>query len=221
MSYQMESAPDDIDRLFSPRQVVVSLAIGVPVGGLALLIDAPELWPLLTWVVATTVGLTWVWRISWPQDHHGTERLAESERQSRVTDTSLLLAAVVSLGAIALALVRAGSGATLSGVAAVILSVLASILSWAMVNTVFAFKYARLYYLDEDGGIDFKQDQPPTYSDFAYMAFTLGMSFGTPEAEPQSTAIRRVVLGHALLSYFFATVIVAVAINLVTNLGQS
>ena len=43
-----------------------------------------------------------------------------------------------------------------------------------MVNTVFALKYARLYYVDEDGGIDFRQDQPPTYSDLAYMAFLIG-----------------------------------------------
>lgn len=131
------------------------------------------------------------------------------------------MAAVISLGAVVLALVEAGSGANPAGVIAVILSVLAAILSWGLVNTVFAFKYARLYYLDEDGGIDFKQEQPPAYSDFAYMAFTLGMSFATPEAEPQRTAIRKTALGHALLSYLFGTVIIAVAINLVTNLGQS
>ena len=55
------------------------------------------------------------------------------------------------------------------------------ILSWALVNTVFALKYARLYYVDEDGGLDFKNDQPPAYSDFAYVAFTVGMTFATPE----------------------------------------
>lgn len=78
-----------------------------------------------------------------------------------------------------------------------------------------------LYYVDEDGGIDFKQERPPAYSDFAYMAFTVGMSFAVPESEPVSTQIRKVALGHALLSYVFGTGILAVAINLVTNLGQS
>jgi hypothetical protein len=217
----MQSVSESQDRLFSPRQVLVSFGIGVAGGGLVLIIDAPELWPILTWVVTTTVGLGWVWRISWPQDHHGTERLAELERKSRVTDISLLLAAVVSIGAIVLALVQAGRGSNLVSVTAVILSVLASVLSWALVNTVFAFKYARLFYIDEHGGIDFKQEQPPTYSDFAYMAFTLGMSFATPEAEPQSTAIRKVALGHALLAYAFATLIITLSINLVTSVGQS
>ena len=99
---------------------------------------------------------------------------------------------------------------------------LSVVLSWALVNTVYAFKYARLYYLDEPdaGGIDFKQDHPPTYADFAYLAFTLGMSFAVSDTEPTSTRIRRVALGHALLSYAFGTGVLAVAVNLVSNLGQ-
>jgi uncharacterized membrane protein len=101
----------------------------------------------------------------------------------------------------------------------VILSVVAVALSWTLVNTVFALKYARLYYLDEDGGIDFKQSQPPAYSDFAYMAFTVGMTYGVTETEPNNTHIRKLVLGHALMSYAFGAGILAVAINLVTNLG--
>jgi uncharacterized membrane protein len=107
-------------------------------------------------------------------------------------------------------------------VASVLLSVISVALSLALVNTVYAFKYARLYYLDEpdDGGIDFKQEDAPTYSDFAYLAFTVGMSFAVSEREPTATRIRRVALGHALLSYLFGTGVLAVAINLVTNLGQ-
>jgi uncharacterized membrane protein len=79
-----------------------------------------------------------------------------------------------------------------------------------------------MYYLDEpdDGGIDFKQRAAPAYSDFAYLAFTVGMAFAVPEAEPTSTEVRKVALGHALLSYAFGTGVLAVAINLVTNLGQ-
>ena len=89
-------------------------------------------------------------------------------------------------------------------------------------NTVFAFKYARLYYFDEpdSAGIDFKQKEPPTYSDFAYLAFTVGMSFAVSETEPTSTRTRRVTLIHALLSFMFGTGVLAVAVNLVTNLGQ-
>jgi uncharacterized membrane protein len=94
--------------------------------------------------------------------------------------------------------------------------------AWALVNTVYAFKYARMYFLDHrEGGFDFKQQTPPTYSDFAYFAFTIGMSYAVSEIEPTSSDTRRKALLHALLSYLFGTVLIAVAINLVTNLGQS
>jgi uncharacterized membrane protein len=189
--------------------------VGLIAGSLVALIGEPELLPVVTRTVATIVVLTWVWRIIWPQNHHGTERLAEQASASRTTDTAVLIAAVVSLGAVVLAIVRSSSGDDAWTTAAVILSVVAVVLSWSLL------KYARLYYLDEDGGIDFKQAEPPAYSDFAYLAFTVGMSFGVSETEPASTTIRKVALGHALLSFIFGTGIFAVAINLVSNVGQS
>ena len=47
------------------------------------------------------------------------------------------------------------------------------------------------------------------------------MAFAVDETEPTTRAIRKVALGHALLSYVFGAGILAVAINLVTNLAQS
>jgi uncharacterized membrane protein len=98
-----------------------------------------------------------------------------------------------------------------------------AILSWTLVNTVFALKYARLYYLDEPdvGGINFQQEEPPAYSDFAYMAFTMGMAFAVAETQPTNAHVRKVALGHTLLAYLFGTGILTVAIDLVTSLGQS
>lgn len=214
------SARSGQTRILSPMRVLTSLAVGV-VGGLAVaLLGMPELLPLVTWTIAAAVALTWVWRTSWPQDPQGTKRLAEEEGRSRSTDTAVIVAAVASLAAVAEALVRSSSNQDPGAISLVILSILAVILSWALVNTVFALKYARLYYLDEDGGIDFPGGRPPTYSDFAYMAFMVGMAYAMAETEPENTHIRKVVLGHALLSYAFGTGILAVAINLVTNLGQ-
>ncbi|MFB9236338.1 DUF1345 domain-containing protein [Plantactinospora siamensis] len=185
------------------------------------MLGAPGLSILLGWTVAAGMILIWVWRISWPQGPEGTERLAEAESRSRSTDSALLIASGVSLAAVIEALIRSSGDQDAVDVAAVILSVVVVALSWALVNTVFAFKYARMYYRDTDGGIDFKQQTPPRYSDFAYMAFTVGMAFGVTESEPTLSSVRRVALGHALLSYVFGTGILAVAINLVTSLGQS
>ena len=211
---------DRSGRIFSGRRIGLCTAAGLVAAVVTALAGLPELAPLVGWIVAAGSAMTWVWRISWPQGHEVTEQLAEEEGQSRSTDAAVLAAAVASLGAIAFALVRSSEGDA-TGVAAVVLAVLAAVASWALVNTVFALKYARLYYFEiNDGGIDFRQQQPPAYSDFAYLAFTVGMAFAAPEAEPTSTRVRKVALGHALLSYAFGTVVLAVAINLVTNLGQ-
>jgi len=209
-------------RVLSVRRMVTSLAAGLLVGVIVAVFIAPELATLATWAVACAVLLGWVWRICWSRDAAGTKQVAEEENRSRSTDVWVVLAAVASLGAVVLALVQSSSQQDATGVATVLLSVLAVVLSWALVNTVFAFKYARLYYIDEPDseGIDFKQSERPAYSDFAYLAFTVGMSFAVPEAEPTSTRTRRVALVHALLSYLFGTGVLAVAINLVTNLGQ-
>ena len=214
--------PGHRGRLLSARRALISLAVGLVAGVVVGVLTTFELLPLVSWTVTVAVLLVWVWRKSWSQDRDGTERLAEEESRTRSTDVWLLAAAVASLGVVVVALVQSGSQRGPTAVASVLLSVASVALSWALVNTVYAFKYARLYYLDEPdaGGIDFKQDQDPTYSDFAYMAFTVGMSFATAETEPTSTRIRRVVLGHALLSYAFGTGVLAVAINLVTNLSQ-
>lgn len=210
------------DRLLSARRALVSLAVGCVAGVVVGLLATPRLMPLVTWTVTVAVFLTWVWRMSWPQGSEGTKRLAEQESRTRSTDVWLLSAAVASLAVVVVALVQSSNQQDATAVASVLLSVLSVALSWALVNSVYAFKYARLYYLDEPdaGGIDFKQDGAPTYSDFAYMAFTVGMSFAVSDTEPTSTRTRKVALGHALLSYAFGTGVLAVAINLVTNLGQ-
>jgi uncharacterized membrane protein len=209
-------------RVLSVRRVLSSLTTGLVAGGAVAAFTAPELAALVAWTVASAVLLAWVWRICWTRDAAGTEQLAEEESRSRSTDVWVLLGATASLAAVVVALVRSSSRQDATSVAVVLLSVLAVILSWALVNTVFAFKYARLYYFDEPdlGGIDFKQKEPPTYSDFAYLAFTVGMSFAVSETEPTSTRTRRVALVHALLSFMFGTGVLAVAVNLVTNLGQ-
>ncbi|MGY1669326.1 DUF1345 domain-containing protein [Geodermatophilus sp. SYSU D00710] len=205
--------------ILSWRRLLICLGGGLVAGGLTTVAGVPELAVLVGWAVAAGGLLFWVWRISWPRDAEGTKRLAEEEGQTRVTDTAVLGAAVASLAAVVEALVRSSSGDAV-GVATVVLGVLVVILSWALVNTVFALKFARHYYSGGDGGIDFGQREPPAYSDFAYVAFTVGMSFAMPDTQVEDTSIRKVALGHALLSYLFGTVVIAVAVNLVTNLGQ-
>src|SRR4051812_20039144 len=206
--------------ILSWRRLLICLGGGLLAAGLTTVAGVPDLAVLVGWAVTASGLLLWVWRISWPRDSEGTKRLAEEEGRTHVTDTVVLGAAVASLAAVVEALVRSGTRDAV-GVLTVVLGVLVVILSWAPVNTVFALKYARLYYAGGDGGIDFGQEDPPAYGDFAYVAFTVGMSFAVPDTALVDTQIRKVGLGHALMSYLFGTVVIAVAVNLVTNLGQS
>ena len=108
------------------------------------------------------------------------------------------------------------SGGRQLGVA--LLAVASIALSWTLVHTLYALRYARMYYR-RNGGIDFNQKEEPRYSDFAYLSFTLGMTFQVSDTDIKSSYIRRAVLRHTLLSYLFGTVIVAATVNLVAGLS--
>lgn len=208
-------------RILSARRALMCLAAGAAAGLLVAVVWTPGLAPIVAWCVAACAALAWVWLVGWHQDAGGTKRLAEEESRSRSTDVWAVLAALASLAVVGVALQRSG-GKDPVAVATVLLSVLSVILAWALVNTVFALKYARLYYVDEPDrrGFDFGMDADPAYSDFAYMAFSVGMAFAPAETRPDRSDTRKVVLGHSLLSYLFGTGLIAVAVSLVTNLGS-
>ncbi len=81
------------------------------------------------------------------------------------------------LAAVGLALLRAGSAGGATKAYLISLGVVSVALSWGLVHTIFTLRYARSYYSPVEGGIDFNEDDPPTYLDFAYLALTIGMTF--------------------------------------------
>ena len=203
------------------RKALVSGVVGLVISVVPVLFGAPELAPLVGWVVAGGVFLAWSWAKAWPADPDDTRELALHEgRSRRLVDSLIIGATFVSLVAVVFALLRSQQKDPI-GVLAAILAALGVVVAWALVNTVYAFKYARMYYHDERHHFQLDQNEDPSYSDFAYAAFTVGMSYEPSNVNESSTPSRRIALGHALLAYFFGTVVVAVAINLVTNLVQS
>jgi uncharacterized membrane protein len=136
------------------------------------------------------------------------------------TDLLILTAAVASLAAVGIVLVSAAHAKGGAQDRQIALGVLSVTVSWAVVHTVFALRYAALYYTGLDGGIDFHESTPPAYADFAYIAFTIGMTFQVSDTEITSSAIRRTALRHALLSYLFGAGVLATAVNLVASLSS-
>ena len=171
---------------------------------------------LAGWLAAATTFLGWTWWAVWRLDEAGTAAHAQREDPSRsVADLVLLGAAVVSLLTVALVIFRASEAGALQ-VALGILSVAAS---WAIVPPLFTLRYTRDYYAAPVGGVDFHDDDGPTYRDFAYLAFTVGMTFQVSDTDLTSAAMRATVLRQALVSFVFGAVILAVTLNLVAGLS--
>jgi len=217
----MRAVSQSQERLLSPRRNFMSLGLGVAVGLVVGVAWTWRLMALITWTVAAVTVLAWVWARCWNLDDRATKRIAQDEGKARSTDTEVVLAAIASLAAVVIAMAQAAGRHDVISACSVLLCVANVALSWSLTNTVYAFKYARVYYFGEPDaeGIDFNQTQPPAYSDFAYMAFTVGMAYAVAETQPTSTYVRRLVLGHAVLSYLFGTGLLAIAVSLVTNLA--
>ena len=96
----------------------------------------------------------------------------------------------------------------------------AVVLGWFVIHTLFTLRYARLYH-STGGGVDFNQDEPPRYVDFAYVAFTIGMTFQVSDTDLKSTAIRATALRQALVSYLFGAVVLATTVNFIVSLAGS
>jgi uncharacterized membrane protein len=176
---------------------------------------------LAGWDAAASFFMLWVWLTVWPMDGRLTSHRAERQDPTRATaDAMLLVAATASLLAVALALASAAHASGTSQVLRVALGLASVVLSWGVVHTVYTLRYARLYYSGIDGGIDFNQSEPPDYRDFAYFAFTIGMTFQVSDTDIEVKSIRREALQHGLLSYLFGTGIVATTVNLVATLSS-
>ncbi len=176
--------------------------------------------PLVGWDVAVLVFSGWVWAATARMDAPTTQAHATAEDPARASsDLIVLVAAVASLAAVGVVLVEASSAKGLAQGLLAGLGVASVALSWFTVHTLFMLRYAMLYYGDPGGGIDFNQDEKPVYSDFAYLAFTLGMTFQVSDTDLTTRAIRATALRHGLLSYLFGAVILATAINFVVSIA--
>ena len=100
-------------------------------------------------------------------------------------------------------------------------------LAWTALHTIAAFHYANLYYGRKGDaknsqsvrGLEFKNTKEPGIWEFLYYAFTIGMTAQTSDTEVVDTKMRRATLGHSVVSYFYTTAIVAMAVNAVVNLA--
>ena len=199
-------------------RLAASLGVGVVLGAGASAVAPWQVAVLTGWCTGATAFLAQVAREVGRCDAAHTEEIATDEDASHfLADATLLAAAAASLIGVGFVLLKAGesSKATRAGIAGI--GALSVALAWLTLQTTFVLRYARLYYGDEVGGIDFGGDKPD-YHDFAYFSFTIGMTFQVSDTAVTNRVIRRTVLRHALASFVFSIAFIAVLVNVVGGL---
>jgi uncharacterized membrane protein len=174
------------------------------------------------WDAAALSFLVSIWPIILRADAAHAAQLATREDETRGSAALLLVgASVASLLGVAFTLDLAGRQGGPLRVLLIGVAMLTVVLSWTVVNTVYTLRYADLHFSSREAGIAFGDpdgQEQPTYRDFAYVAFTIGMCYQVSDTTVDDRRIRGTVLAHAFLSYLFGVVIVAGSVNLIAGL---
>jgi len=204
------------------RRAAVVVVIGLVVAVLLLGFLPWGLAVVGGWDAAALTFLMIVWPIILRADSPHAEQLATREDETRGSARALLVgASVASLLGVGFALSLAGRESGAQRLLLIGVAVLTVVLSWTVVNTIYTLRYADLHFGSRAAGIGFGDSvgqERPSYRDFAYVAFTIGMTYQVSDTTVRDPRIRRTVLSHAVLSYVFGVVIVGGAVNLVAGL---
>lgn len=209
-----------IARLRAWHRMFLALALGL-VAAVSTRADLWETRLLIGWVTGSLAYLLLVWWGAGRLDPARTRLRASSEDPGATALYVVLIAASwVSLLGV---LLVTDSARTATGIArglhiGLALGALAS--TWLLIQTVFALRYARHYYRPkagtDTGGLAFPGDAPG-YADFVYFAAVIGMTSQVADIAITTTAMRRLVLVHGLVSFGFNLLVLALTINLVAS----
>ena len=206
---------------------LIALCVGLAVGLFAP-IDAliPRIlagWNAGGWLYLILVGIK-----MWRAEIEGIKREAGIERESRIVVlVVVILGSLFTLLALFAQLMALKSQHGIDRTISIGLSVATIFLSWMLIHTVFALFYAHEFHSEgkggaggRGGGLDFPDDSTPDYLDFLYFSFVVGTTAQTSDVAVTSRAMRRVVMLHGVLSFFFNTAVIALAVNIAAQLVQ-
>ena len=219
----MAPLPVRIARLHA--KLALSVLLGIIVAGLLGIANGmPWLTKVLTgWDVGVAAYLIFTYVMMWRADvDRIIKRAAEQDEGAAFILILSIVATFASLAAIVYALGISQQARTAGLDMAVVLAIATIVLSWFFVHTIFSLHYAHEYYGahgdGKTGGIEFPQDQEPDYRDFLYMSLVIGMTSQVSDTAISSKVIRRFVAMHGVLSFFFNLVVLALTVNMVSNL---
>ena len=214
-----------LTHLDSHHRVLIACAVAA-VTFLLLLPGAPlPLQLTVTWsaFAAALLSLAWIVIIA--------GKPAEVRRAATLQDAGVTVIFVIvlagALGSLTAVVALLGAARGVHGplfLTYALIAVMAVTLSWLLVHTMFALRYAHIYHGSGEhagtlhGGLVFPGGREPDFMDFAYFSFVIGMTFQVSDVQITSREFRKLVLLHGMLSFGFNTVILALAINTVATL---
>lgn len=209
-----------------PRRTTLAVRAGVAIAaGAAVLIVVTPLLGIAAglvagWAALALTAAVWMVATVWPMDADATRSHAVTEDPGRsVAALVAVVGSVASLGAVGIVLIETGERSEIESYLLAAIAVVSVAASWTLIQTDYMLRVARIYYTVPVGGIDFNQDEDPTYSDFAYFSLGIGMGYQVGDTSVRTNQIRRLVIGQALLAYLFGAVIIGTVVNLVLDLG--
>ena len=136
----------------------------------------------------------------------------------------VIAAAAISFVALGFMLGKDSSGKIAVG-SRILVAGFTVLASWLLTHTIFALHYAHLYYGDDPlqkgeqdrGGLKFPDERVPDFWDFLYYSFVVGMTCQVSDVQVTSRHMRRLTLGHGVLSFLFNAVILALAVNFIAG----
>jgi uncharacterized membrane protein len=159
------------------------------------------------------------WLALWPMDPVRTQaNVGREDLRPLVDEVVVVVAALAGVSGIVVLLAVGGADA---GSLPAALAAFGTFTTWGALHLMYAARYAHLWYRGgEAGGIDFNggDDYRPSFRDFLYFSYNLGMTYQVSDTSVTSPAIRSVVLRHSLLSYVFGVVVLATTINVVAGI---
>jgi uncharacterized membrane protein len=217
-----------INKLNTAYKLLLSLALSFIVYFLVLIpLANATVRFLCCWDIFCLLFLTLNWITFW------TVKPSQIRKEASIQNAGKILVFIVSLIATIMALTavlqllvnKSHSFESISFTLVVAVSGL--LLSWVLVHSIFAIRYAHLFYanhkLDQSkhaGGLIFPEEEHPDFLDFAYYSFVIGMTFQVSDVNVSSKELRRLTLFHSLLAFAFNTIIVALTVNVIAGLSK-
>lgn len=144
------------------------------------------------------------------------QRAAEEDEGGALILALTVAAAVASLAAIFVELGNAPGQR--AGALSITLALSTVVLSWFFIQIIFAFHYAHEFYGEakdgHKGGLTFPDDDQPEYWDFVYFAFVIGMTFQVSDVQVTSKSVRRLVVAHGVVSFFYNVAVLSLMVNI-------